>query len=204
MDIEDANKGQKIPVAIHFIALFYIVQAIYIFYIFSTTRKYASLTLITVDIITLLLLLIPLVAIWSIYNPNRYLRWFPLYGILFNLVVIFGIGNFMLNIDWLTEVGEKSTSDAENFVSGMMTIFFSFVLTLWMVLPAIPLYSNESTRKYVLQQRPDIAGKTPVITTKSTLNKKLVVIASIVILAAIIFLVYAMMPGSVPYKTHLN
>lgn len=150
MDIEDARPGPKIPVALHFIALFYIVQAIYIFYIFSTTRKYASLTLITVDIITLLLLLIPLVAIWSIYKPNRYLRWFPLYGILFNLVVIFGIGNFMLNIDWLTEVSEKSTSDAENFVSGMMTIFFSFVLTLWMVLPAIPLYSNESTRRYVL------------------------------------------------------
>ena len=82
MDTEETSHGQKIPIAIHFIALFYIVHAIFIFFVFLGTRKYVSPSLIGIDIITISLLLIPLVAIWSIYNltdfsdGSRYIQFY--------------------------------------------------------------------------------------------------------------------------------
>lgn len=153
----DVSQGKKVPVAIHFIALFYIVQALLILGVFVDTRKQVSSSLIHLDIITLSLLLIPLVAILSIYKPNRYLRWFPFYGILLNWVVIIGIGNYMLNIDWLTD--PKSLSEAAGFVGGMMTLFFLFEVTIWMLIPALLMYANQSTKTYILQRRSDIADK---------------------------------------------
>jgi len=145
MDTDDTSDRQKIPVAIHFAALFYIIQALIILSVFFDTRKKESPALITVDIITLLLLLIPLVALWSIYKPGRYLRWFPLYGIVFNWVVVIGIGRDMLHIIWLDAIGSEDTG----VVGGMLTLSFLVVVTLWMLLPLRTVIDLPSARAYI-------------------------------------------------------
>ena len=69
------TRAHSVPTSIHLIAILYVLQAAALAGLFFMGRPDVSL------LITVLLCCIPSIALWAIYRPHRYLRWFPLYGI---------------------------------------------------------------------------------------------------------------------------
>jgi len=145
------NRHSKVPVAIHLIALLYVVQAAMIGTSFHFIKKAVSASLLREDVITFLLLLVPLIALWSIYCPNRYTRWFPLYGITCNWLIVYGIGSLLLDSVWQTA---SSQSDFSLLFGPMLTFMLLVIFTLWMLFAFLPLRFIPSAREYIFGSTP--------------------------------------------------
>jgi len=140
---------RKIPVAIHLIAFLYVMQAAFILMIFIYTRTKVSPSLIRADAITLSLLPIPLIAMYSVYRPRQYMRWFPLFGIPFNWLIGFGLGR-LLGVVWLLDAAVREVNDTVDLImGGVMTLSALILLTLWMLFAFLPLRFTPSARRYI-------------------------------------------------------
>jgi len=151
MHEQTEKRHPKIPIAIHLIAILYIVQAAMLCNGFHFIRKAISAQLMREDVITFLLLLIPLIAIRSIYRPSRFLRWFPLYGIACNWLIVYGVGPLMLDSVWQTA---SSQSDFNLLFGPMLTFMLLVIFTLWMLFAFLPLRFILSAREYVFDLTP--------------------------------------------------
>lgn len=146
MHRQTEKRHAKVPIAIHLIAFLYVVQAAMICMSFHFTRKAVSASLLREDVITSMLLMVPLIAIWSIYRPNRYTRWFPLYGIVCNWLIVYGIGPLLLDSVWQTA---SSQSDFNLLFGPMLTFMLLVIFTLWMLFAFLPLRFIPSAREYI-------------------------------------------------------
>lgn len=150
MSMSNRGAHRKIPSSIHLIAILYVVEEALLLSIFYYTRVRVSLSLISADLITILLSLIPLLSIWSIYSPKPYTRWFPLYSILLIWLVVVGIGFGLLQIAWLTDATSKRPfTDADLLVGGSLTLGFVIFLSLWTLFAFLPTRFISSARHYI-------------------------------------------------------
>ena len=148
MATKNKSTQQKLPLSIRLIAPFYVIQAAVMLSILISTRQNISLTPITDDAVTVLLLFIPLLALRSIYHPQADLRWFPLYSIPFMWVIAVGFGYF--GHPWLMgSVGDEATPE----IAFMMVTVPLTALTIWMLIAAALLYFIPSARHHIFRRK---------------------------------------------------
>lgn len=144
-----SEQHRVVPLSIRIIAAFYYIAELAVLLDFISTRLNVSVTLAPKDALTIPLLFIPAITLWSIYRPNPYNRWLPfasiplIWSIAYFELAVMKLGAYMVQGDDVTDL----------VVGGWFIVFFLVMLTVAMAIPALLLLLIPTARRFIFSQK---------------------------------------------------